>query len=86
MHDHIGESSPIGNRRLERAILLRLLGEDRDQRLSRAGLAALIDSDAPALQRALERLADAGVVCVEGDDVRASPAARHIDELGLIGI
>jgi predicted transcriptional regulator len=86
MHDQFGESSLIGDRRLERAIVLHLLGEDRDRRLSREGLAAALGRDALALQPALERLADAGVVCLEGDDVRASAATRRIDELGLIGI
>src|SRR5271154_3859279 len=75
-----------GERKLERAILLQLLGQDREQPSSHAQLAVALAIEADELRRALTRLSDAGVVCLGGQDVWASPAARRIDELGLIGI
>lgn len=79
--------SPLGaDRRLERAILLHLLGEDDARRLSRAQLASALGARWQALEPALQRLSHAGVVCLDGSEVWASRAARHIDALGLIGI
>jgi hypothetical protein len=79
-------SAGAGERRLERAIVLALLGDDADRRSSRAQLEAELGVEAEPLARALERLSQLGVVCVADEHVCASPAARRIDELGLIGI
>jgi DNA-binding GntR family transcriptional regulator len=73
-------------RELERAIILLLLSGEPTSRYSAAQLAAELGSEAETLEQALGRLARAGAVCLEGDDVSPSPAVRHIDELGLIGI
>jgi predicted transcriptional regulator len=79
--------SPVGeDRRLERAILLHLLGEEGAASCSRARLTSALGTPARALWPALQRLSDTGLVCLEGDEVWASRAARHIDALGLIGI
>jgi hypothetical protein len=86
MHDHTNESGGVGDRRLERAIVLTLLCEPAGQRWASAQLAAELDVEAAALAGLLGRLSQAGVVCVAGTDVWASPAARCIDELGLISI
>ena len=75
-----------GSERLERAIVLLLLSGESGQRWSCAQLAADLGTEDQTLQEALARLARAGVVRVDGADVTASPAARRIDELGLIGI
>jgi hypothetical protein len=72
-------------RRLERAVVLQLLSGD-DARCQRAELADAIGGEAQALDDAIGRLCEAGVVGAEGADVWASPAARRIDELGLIAI
>ncbi len=73
-------------RELERAIILLLLSDRSETRYSAAQLAGELGADARALQDALGRLARSGVVCLDGSDVSPSPAARRIDELGLIGI
>ena len=73
-------------RRLERALLLQLLSGADGERCPRAELASAIRGEAQALDDAIERLCEVGVACVDGADVWASAAARHIDELGLIGI
>jgi hypothetical protein len=90
MHE---QSRAVGDRRLERAIVLVLLSGDRESlgadgepRWSCARLAAELGIEAQALQDALERLSHAGVVCLAGTEVWASRAARRMDELGLIGI
>jgi DNA-binding transcriptional ArsR family regulator len=86
MSERRGERPTGVERRLERAIVLQLLGEEGERRSSQAQLAAALDVEARALSRALARLSDAGVVCVAGKQVWASTAARRIDELGLIAI
>lgn len=83
----MSEPSPAaGSRKLERAIILQLLGEQDGQRCPSAQLASTLGLSAAALQQALDRLGEAGVVCVDGADVWASDAARRLDELGLISI
>jgi hypothetical protein len=88
------EQAPAGgDRRLERAIVLVLLSGDGESlsgdgelRWSCVRLAAELGTEAQALQEALDRLSQAGVVCLAGTDVWASRAVRRMDELGLIGI
>jgi DNA-binding Lrp family transcriptional regulator len=72
--------------RLERAIVLQLLRDDREQRWSCEELGAEIDAGAPAVEEAVRRLHDDGILCRAGQEVWASRAARRLDELGLIGI
>jgi len=80
------ESPAVEGSRLERAIVLQLLREDHDQRWSWPELGAEIDGGGPALEEALRRLGDEGVVCLAGHEAWASRAARRLDELGLIAI
>jgi DNA-binding MarR family transcriptional regulator len=75
-----------GARTLERVIVLTLLSEGGERRWSRAELAAELGVEVEALQDAVDRLSEAGVVCLAGTEVWASAAARRIDELRLIGI
>lgn len=74
-------------RRLERAIVMQLLRDDCPERWLAVDLASEIPDYALAmLERALVRLEYAGIVCRAGESVSASRAARHLDELDLIGI
>jgi DNA-binding MarR family transcriptional regulator len=74
------------DRKLERAIVLVLLSEEGEPRCPCARLAAELDAELGALHQALDRLSEAGVVCVEDTDVWAARASRHLDELGLVAI
>jgi DNA-binding HxlR family transcriptional regulator len=86
MTEHPGVSPD--HRRVERAIVLQLLRDDHDKQWSRTELQTrLNDVEPAALASALERLEQQGVVLVRSADaILASPCARHIDALGLIGI
>jgi hypothetical protein len=86
MHASFGQRQDDGDERLERAIVLLLLADGHPQAWSRGHLTAELLADPPTLERALDRLAQAGVVDLAGAGARASRAARRIDELGLIGI
>lgn len=74
------------HRRLERAIVLELLAEDHDERWPREELAASLRVDRSVLDAAVERLRDEGVLLLDGKDALASPCARRIDALELIGV
>jgi predicted transcriptional regulator len=78
--------SALEARKIERAIVLQLLSEQGAERSSRDRIEAALGCEADALERALERLVQVGLVCREGADVWASTAARQVDELGLIAI
>jgi DNA-binding IclR family transcriptional regulator len=81
------EQSPAtGDRKLERAIILALLGEDDQQRCSCAQLATALGAETQAVEHTLGRLLQVGLICRTGEDLWASAAARRMDELGLIGI
>ena len=55
--------------------------------MSRAELLrALHDMDSEAVAGALSNLETLGIVVVEGEQVQASRAARHLDALGLISV
>ena len=82
MHTESSEPRADGAK-LERAIVLQVLSEER--RWSRTELAAELGA-AAGLDGALAALHGQGVVCLAEDDVWASPAARRLDELELIGI
>jgi DNA-binding GntR family transcriptional regulator len=83
----MSEQSPTaGSRKLERAIILQLLEDEHGRRSSSVQLASTLGAGTGALEQALRRLADAGVVCLDGGEVWASAAARRLDELGLLSI
>jgi DNA-binding HxlR family transcriptional regulator len=74
-------------RSVERAVVLQLLRDDHDERWSRAELEAEIDDVEPSvLSSAIAGLERQGVVVAQGKHVVASQCARHLDELGLVGI
>lgn len=72
---------------VERAIVLQLLRDDHEERWVRAELAREIsDFEPAALDEALALLERDGVLHLEEGSVRASRAARRLDELELISI
>jgi DNA-binding GntR family transcriptional regulator len=82
---HTESSEPrADDAKLQRAIVLQLLSDER--RWSRTELASELGADATSLDGALAALHGEGVLCVAEEDVWASPAARRLDELELIGI
>jgi hypothetical protein len=85
MAEESNAGGDAAGRSLERAILLQLLSAD-SERHPRADLVARIGGAAQALDEALARLCEAGVICADGAEVWASRAARRVDELGLIAI
>jgi hypothetical protein len=78
---------PLQEEGAQHVIVLQMMREDHEPRWSRRELEReLYDVDPEAIGVALERLWEQGVVQMEGDRVWASPCARHLDALGLIGI
>jgi hypothetical protein len=75
-------------RRNERAIILQLLRDDHPAEWTLVELEAALDGvEAPALIEALDVLSRQGVVLVPADGrLIASPCARCLDALDLIGI
>jgi len=72
---------------LQRAIVLQLLRQDRDERWSRAELETELQETPPIeVNDALAHLREEGVLHLSGELVRASRASRHIDNLGMIAI
>lgn len=91
MYTESRRSRAADDPRLERAIVLQLLRDDREQKWSRAELGTEMDADRSeigqqAMEEALRRLEGDGVLCLSGEMVWASRAARRVDELGLIGV
>jgi NAD/NADP transhydrogenase alpha subunit len=71
----------------ERAIVLQVLRDDRDERWSRAELEhEIYDIEPLMINEALERLSEEGVVCLAGEFVWASRCARRLDALGMVSI
>jgi hypothetical protein len=86
MRHHRTQAGSDEHRRLERAIVLELLSEDHDERWPREELAASLRADRSTLDAAVERLRVEGVLLLDGEDALASPCARRIDALELIGV
>jgi hypothetical protein len=86
MRHHRTQAGSDEHRRLQRAIVLTLLAEDHDERWPRDELAASLRADRATLDAAVQRLDDEGVLLLDGEDVLASPCARRIDALELIGV
>ncbi|HEV2973717.1 MAG TPA: hypothetical protein VGX69_01820 [Solirubrobacteraceae bacterium] len=75
------------DRRAQRVVVLQLLREDHEDSWARSELDAEFgDIEAPAIARAIASLQEAGVIELEGDSLSASPAARRLQELLLIGV
>jgi DNA-binding MarR family transcriptional regulator len=71
----------------ERAIILQVLRDDRDERWSRAEMQTeVFDVDPSAISDALERLEWHGVVVRYDDEYMASRCALHMDAIGMVSI
>ena len=86
MHTESREPRAVTGAKLERAIVLQLLRDDREQEWSSRQLAAEMDMQASVLEQALSSLERDGVLSLEQDAVRASSATRRLDELGLLSV
>jgi hypothetical protein len=85
-HREASEPGALGGPRLQRAVVLELLGDDGERRRSSAQLGQELGADAEDLEAAVAALCAAGVLHREGDLTWASAAARRLDELELIAI
>ena len=86
MHREAGETPASGDTRLQRAVVLELLGQRREHGHSLAELARRLGAQHDELEPAVQALRRAGVVEVRANEISASPAARHMDGLDLIAI
>ena len=86
MNTESSEPRAADGSRLQRAIVLQLLSEDGGRRWSLAELGAELGAQADRLEAALRSLQREGVLCLTEEHAWASPAARRLDELELIGI
>jgi DNA-binding HxlR family transcriptional regulator len=86
MHTKSTEPRAVTGTKLERAIVLQLLRDDREQEWSSQQLAAEMDTQTPMLERALKNLERDGVLSREQDVVGASRATCRLDELGLLSV
>lgn len=68
----------------QRAVVLQVLRDDHPERWTGVELERSIEPE--AVRAALALLTVEGVVVVDGEMVTASPCARHLDALGLIGV
>ena len=74
-------------RHRERAIVLQLLRDDHDEWWTRGQLRAELEMSEDALDQSLRELEQHSVVVMgDTDRVVASPCARHLDALELIGV
>jgi hypothetical protein len=68
-------------------VVLQVLRDDHKPPWSREEIEQeLADVDPEAIGVALERLEEQGVVTRDGEQIQASPCARHLDALGFICI
>jgi hypothetical protein len=73
--------------RVERAVVLQVLRDDHTERWSLEELLGELSDYGPGIvDEALARMEREGILEREGRQVWASRAARHLDELELIGI
>jgi hypothetical protein len=70
----------------ERVVLLHLLTEDREWWTREQLQAALLEVDPDAVDAALRTMAELGLAVTHGASFAASPGARRVDAMGLIGI
>lgn len=72
--------------KLERAIVLQLLREDRQASWSSQELLIELGNELPAIEGALACLRDYGLISIDDEQVSASRATRRLEELGLLAI
>jgi hypothetical protein len=86
MQDQTKQIRSDRDRLVERAIVLQALRDDHE-RWSRAGLEAELDhADPAAIDDALTHLRYTGVIEIADGTIRASHAAKYLDELGMIAL
>lgn len=72
---------------VERAVVLQILRDDHDDGWPRAELATELGyADPTAIGDALAHLEHEGVVELVGETIRASRAAMHLNDLGIIAV
>jgi DNA-binding Lrp family transcriptional regulator len=86
MQRESSEPRARGDSRLERAIVLELLGDGGRDGLSQVGLGEALGAEPAELEGALRALRTAGVLELKGGHVSPSPATWRLEELELIGI
>ncbi len=87
MTDEHRQSKWTDEEQAERAIVLQVLRDDRDERWTPTELEAEIeDRGAQAIAEALGRLEAEGAVILCGEHVLASRCASRMDYLGLVTI
>jgi len=86
MHTESDEPRVRGNARLERIIVLQLLGEEGGHKWTLDALAEELGASKSEVDMALRALQGDGVACWEDGQAWPSRAARRMDELELIGI
>ena len=86
MHTESSGSAALDGARLQRAIILQLLRDDRGRRWSREELGAELATEPPMLEEAITGLGGDGVLCADGGTIWASRAVLRLDELGLIAL
>ncbi|MGA8365512.1 MAG: hypothetical protein WB709_13490 [Solirubrobacteraceae bacterium] len=87
MQDQTKQISSARDHLLERAIVSQTLREDRSDGWRRTELATELGAADPiAIRNALTHLEEEGVVAFAGETVRASRAARYLNDLELIAV
>jgi uncharacterized protein (DUF111 family) len=78
---------PLQEAETQRVLTLQVLRQDHPQPWTRPEIESVLhDVDPDAIGVALERLAEQGVVNVEGEQITPSACARHLDALDFICI
>jgi DNA-binding IclR family transcriptional regulator len=86
MHDESKQVQPRPSPLVEELIVLQVLRDDRPDGCSISELHAEIGYEREDITAAVDSLQAAGVVVLDGEQVRPSQAAKRIDALGMIGI
>lgn len=86
MHTEPGEPRARGDARLERVIVLQLLGGEEERGSTPDELAQELGAPAGEVDAALRALCEDGAACLQGGRARPSRAARRMDALELIGV
>ncbi len=86
MQDPSNQDREAGSPLVEELIVLQVLRGDRPDGCSISELHAEIGFDREDITEAVDSLKDAGVVVLDGEQLRPSQAAIRIDALGMICI
>jgi biotin operon repressor len=86
MQDPSNQDRGTGSPLVEELVVLQVLRDDRTDGCSITELHKEIGFEREDITEAVDSLKDAGVVVLDGEQVRASRAAKRIDALGMICI